>query len=239
MSGWHVDAAQSAASWHGFAQMLLFVPGLIRQQLEPLHVVTPLQQLYALPSFGLQMLGLSGFPLASVLGAQHPVLVHSADVLQRHCWPVAMPGGTHAPCPVSPGTTEQQLFAEGQSLPVVQVAAHDLLPAPSSTQTAFALQHVPPHCGWPDAQPPPLSVPVDASTSPLGGGVDEEQPSAMTAAPKRRTVARFMSIMSSPPAVSRKPQHDKSHRVGARSMRMTLTPRGDGECDEESARGDR
>jgi hypothetical protein len=94
-------------------------------------------QSYALPSFGLQMYGPVGFPFESATGPQqfvvNPVwptdMLHSFELVHRHCWPVALLGGIQAPPPL--GTGAQQPFAGGQLLLVLQVVAHALFPAVS------------------------------------------------------------------------------------------------------------
>jgi len=115
--------------------------------------------LYGPLSFGLQTYGPIGFLFESASGAQHPVDGQSAVVLQRHCWLVVSPTWRQAPLPLKPGTIEQHPFAGGQSLLNVHVAAQLLFPVPSSTQTAFALQHVVLHIGWPPGHDDPLSCP--------------------------------------------------------------------------------
>lgn len=99
------------------------------------------------------MYGLTGPPVESVPGAQHP-LVQSLALLQMHCWFVSVPFGRQADAFPWPGSTAQHgVAAAVQSLPVEHFAAQLLLPAASVTQTEVEGQHCAAHAVWPDGQP--------------------------------------------------------------------------------------
>ena len=154
---------------------------------------------------------------------------HSAADPHRHCWPLAVPLGRHAPTdsglPLESSRNVQHPLAAGQSFDVEHDCAQTCVPVPSSMQVEPLSQQSAPQSGWPPGQapPPPSDVPPPPllPPPPPSGELPELPPEAPELEPPMMPLLLPLPLLLPPPLPGAAPTVHAASGPAARRRERT------------------